>query len=112
MLPALIKAGTVVMTAVARAKGPNSKAKAGGAMGAVVAAGLPTLDLLTGLGGDVANSFINGARLELLPYAEQMGVIAVQGTVGWLVAFAGTWVAEANKRWAERRAEKLAKKSD
>lgn len=68
------------------AKGKAAKAIAGGLSGAVLTAGGPIVDAF-------ATGFSTGA----LPKIEEVGVMVGQLVGGWIVGYAVTWLAPANK---------------
>ena len=88
---------TRVIGAVARAKGPNSKARAGGAAGAILTAGEPAINIAWQAVEAVFSALTTGLGAGLLPSIEQVGLVAGQALGGWIVGYAITWFAAKNE---------------
>ena len=79
--------GTALTTVIGLvAKGKAAKAMAGGAAGAILTAGQPFVD-----------TFVAGFQAGALPEVKHLGVILGQAIAGYVVGYAVTWFAPANK---------------
>lgn len=100
----LVNLATLVISALFRAHGPNSKARAGGAAGALIGGAVPVVSILYDYAIAAANAFGAGFTQGTIPSIEELGQAVGAMVASYVIGYAITWLSNKNEERKKARA--------
>ena len=91
-----VNLATLLISVLFRAHGPNSKARAGGAAGALVGGAIPVIDIAYNYFIAAVNAFGAGFTQGTIPSFTELGQTVGAMVASYVIGYAITWLSNKN----------------